>query len=608
MCGIVGYCGKKNAEDHIIHGLEILEYRGYDSAGISVLNEDGKLTTVKRVGKLEILKDALTSLHLEGHVGIGHTRWATHGIPSDKNAHPQVSEDGSFSVVHNGIIENFIDLKSKLLAKGYTFKSDTDTEVVANLFQDYNTGDFLETAVKVAKDLKGAFALGIISSHYPGELLGLRYQSPLVLGVDDQGTILASDIPAVMDYTKDIISLENGEIAYCQEDQRSFYSFEGEEIQKNMEHIDWNFEQASKDGYAHFMLKEIHEQAEVIKKALDMKIKDGKVSLGDQSFSKEELASFDKIYFTACGTAYHAAEVGLRFFEEILGLKCQSEIASELKYYQPFIDDKTLLVVVSQSGETGDTLAAMEEAKAKGAKILAITNVVGSSIARQADKVQYCFAGPEISVASTKAYTTQLICLYTIALDFGQKLGLLDDQTHQAYVQDLYDLVGKVDLLLRREDPYKDLAGKIKNAKEIFYLGRGIDYLSAKEGALKIKEISYINAVSFPSGELKHGSIALLEDGVPVIFVITQESLLDKSISNIKEVKARGAYTLSIAMEGMDQVDEVSDDVVKVPRTNPFFAPVLAVLPQQFLAYETSLALGNDVDKPRNLAKSVTVE
>lgn len=608
MCGIVGYCGLENAEERIIQGLEKLEYRGYDSAGISVINSNKEITTVKRVGKLKALKEALKDIPLDGKVGVGHTRWATHGVPSNVNSHPQLSQNGKFAVVHNGIIENFLDLKKKLQDQGYQFKSDTDTEVISNLFEFYQDDDFLATALKVSRALEGAYAIGVICQDHPDQLIAIRHESPLVIGVENNGYIIASDIPALLNYTREVISLKNGELALVEKDSIHFYDFEGHTLKKETEHIDIDIEAASKDGYDHFMLKEIYEQPDVIKKSLDNKFPHGKLNLTDQSFSKEELLSIETIYFTACGTAYHAAEVGMRAMEKLLHKKCQSEIASELKYYQPFIDEKTLLIVVSQSGETGDTLAAMREAKEKGAKILAVTNVVGSSIAREADKVIYCNAGPEISVASTKAYTTQLISLYALAIDFAQKLNCISDQDVEKYIKELYTLPSKVQELLDHREKYKDLAEKIKGAKSIFYLGRGIDYLSAKEGALKLKEISYINAVAFQSGELKHGSIALLEDGLPVVCIISQENLVDKSISNVKEVKARGAYALAIAQKNFKNVQEVSDDTIFIPETLDIFTPVLSVLPQQLLAYETSLALGNDVDKPRNLAKSVTVE
>lgn len=608
MCGIVGYCGLENAEERIIQGLEKLEYRGYDSAGISVINSNKEITTVKRVGKLKALKEALKDIPLDGKVGVGHTRWATHGVPSNVNSHPQLSQNGKFAVVHNGIIENFLDLKKKLQDQGYQFKSDTDTEVISNLFEFYQEDDFLATALKVSRALEGAYAIGVICQDHPDQLIAIRHESPLVIGVENNGYIIASDIPALLNYTREVISLKNGELALVEKDSIHFYDFEGHTLKKETEHIDIDIEAASKDGYDHFMLKEIYEQPDVIKKSLDNKFSHGKLNLIDQSLSKEELLSIETIYFTACGTAYHAAEVGMRAMEKLIHKKCQSEIASELKYYQPFIDEKTLLIVVSQSGETGDTLAAMREAKEKGAKILAVTNVVGSSIAREADKVIYCNAGPEISVASTKAYTTQLISLYALAIDFAQKLNCISDQDVEKYIKELYTLPSKVQELLDHREKYKDLAEKIKGAKSIFYLGRGIDYLSAKEGALKLKEISYINAVAFQSGELKHGSIALLEDGLPVVCIISQENLVDKSISNVKEVKARGAYALAIAQKNFKNVQEVSDDTIFIPETLDIFTPVLSVLPQQLLAYETSLALGNDVDKPRNLAKSVTVE
>ncbi|MDO5714316.1 MAG: glutamine--fructose-6-phosphate transaminase (isomerizing) [Tissierellia bacterium] len=608
MCGIVGYIGSKNAQEPILEGLTKLEYRGYDSAGISVINHQ-QLRTVKKVGKLNFLKNSLQQSPLEGKIGIGHTRWATHGIPSDVNSHPHLNNKGTISVVHNGIIENFLPLKEFLIKKGYEFLSDTDSEVIANLI-DYYYEDSIESAVKNAvRDLEGAYALAVITTEEPDTLIGVRHESPLVIGLLDDGFMPASDIPALLAYTEKVKYLENGDIVVMTKNSIDIYDSENKKVERETKKIEWDLESASKEGFDHFMIKEIYEQPKVIKDAIRRKCVDGVLNLGDNTFSKEEWNSFESIYITACGTAFHAGEVGKIAIETWAKKQVQTEIASELKYYQPFIDEKTLLIVVSQSGETGDTLAAMREAKKKGAKVLAITNVVGSSIAREADKVLYCYAGPEISVASTKAYTTQLIALYALALDMAKKLGAMDEEKVQNWIAKMNNLSSTVEELLDSQgERYKKLADHIKDSKSIFFLGRGIDYLSAKEGALKLKEISYINSVAFPSGELKHGSIALIEDGTPVINIITQSNLVDKAISNIKEVKARGAFTVAIGDNNNDGIKEVSDVVIPIPLVDDILAPVISVLPQQLLAYETSVAIGNDVDKPRNLAKAVTVE
>lgn len=608
MCGIVGYIGSKDAQERILNGLTRLEYRGYDSAGISVI-ENGKLRTVKKVGKLNVLKEVLKKDPLEGEVGIGHTRWATHGIPSDVNSHPHLNNKGTISVVHNGIIENYLSLKEFLTTKGYDFYSDTDTEVIANLIDYYYEGK-LEPAVKRAvKDLKGAYALGVLSVEEPDLLIGVRHESPLVIGITEDGYIPASDIPALLAYTQKVMYLENGDVVIMTKNDITVYDKEDKAVNRPVEKVEWDLESASKEGFDHFMLKEIYEQPKAIKDALHRKCIDGVLNLGENTFSAEEWKAFRNIYITACGTAYHAGQVGKRAIEILNHVPVSTEIASELKYYQPFIHENTLLIVVSQSGETGDTLAAMREAKKKGAKVLAVTNVVGSSIAREADKVLYCYAGPEISVASTKAYTTQLIALYALALDMGRKLGTLTEEEIANWVRKMENLSGKVEQMLDgKGDRYKNLAQELKNAKSIFFLGRGMDYLSAKEGALKLKEISYINAVAFPAGELKHGSIALIEDGTPVISVISQSSLVDKSISNIKEVKARGALTIAIGNDENKSIEEVADRVIPIPEVDDLLAPIITVIPQQLLAYETSVAVGNDVDKPRNLAKAVTVE
>lgn len=608
MCGIVGYCGRLNAQDVIINGLEKLEYRGYDSAGISIL-ENNSLRTKKRAGRLVNLKNALEDDPFTGHVGIGHTRWATHGIPNETNAHPHLNTNGTISVVHNGIIENYMDLKEFLISEGYTFKSETDTEVVAQLIDYYYEDDLFTAVTKAISKLKGAYALGIVSENEPDKLIAVRHASPLVLGVsEDLGTFIASDIPSLLEYTRDVIYLDNGEIVVADKDGYTIYNEDLEKIEKEISKITWSLEAATKDGFDHFMLKEIFEQPHAIEEAILNKMKDGEINLSDGTFTKEELNEINKIYIVACGTAYHAGQVGKFAFEQFAHIPVSTDIASEFRYNSPFIDDKTLLILVSQSGETADTLAALREGKKQGAKTLAITNVVGSSIARETDKVLYCYAGPEISVASTKAYTTQLISLYFLALDFAKKLNTISEEEVQNIIKEIKELPNKISSILKDLDIYKNIAEEIKDSKSIFYLGRGLDYISAKEGALKLKEISYIHTEAFPAGELKHGSIALIEDGTKVFTLATQSKLIEKTASNSQELTSRGAIVYSIGRDGDKSLQKSADKVIYVPNSLDVLMPVLTVIPEQLIAYFTSVAKGNDVDKPRNLAKSVTVE
>ncbi|MCD1146948.1 glutamine--fructose-6-phosphate transaminase (isomerizing) [Peptoniphilus sp. KCTC 25270] len=607
MCGIVAYNGKSNAQERIIHGLEKLEYRGYDSAGIAVV-DNGALKYVKSAGRLQNLKDKLEQNPVDGNCGIGHTRWATHGVPNEINSHPHLNTKEDIALVHNGIIENFSTLKEELIADGYTFKTETDTEVIANLLDKHYDGNLSSTVEKVISLLRGTFALAIISSRDPGTLVAARRENPLILGIAEDGVFAASDVPALLNYTRDVIYIENDEVATIQNDGSYSIRKFGEEVEKEIHHIEWSMESASKDGFDHFMIKEIYEQPKVLKDCLLRKVKNDFVDLGETSFTKEEILGFDKIYMSACGTAFHASEIGKRAIEDAIGKEVTAEIASEFKYNMPFLTENSLLIIVSQSGETLDTLTVLREAKDRGAKVLAITNVVGSSIDRESDKVIYCDAGPEISVASTKAYSTQLLSLYLLALDFGYKLGTYDKEFVTDIVKEFESLPEKVEKMFDSRDSIREIAKTIANKKSMFFLGRGLDYLSAKEGALKLKEISYINAVAMPSGELKHGSIALIEEGVPVVTLLSQMELFEKSISNIKEIKARGAYTIAIASEENSALRSVADEVILIPKTHDMYMPLLAVLPQQILAYETSVILGNDVDKPRNLAKSVTVE
>ncbi len=609
MCGIVGYVGGRNATDLIMDGLEKLEYRGYDSAGISIIGGD-KIKTVKRVGKLVNLKNALEESPLSGNVGIGHTRWATHGVPSETNAHPHLSNNEKISIVHNGIIENFLELKRELISKGYEFKSDTDTEVIVNLIDFYNQGDFTEAVLKAVGILKGQFALGIVNLAEPDRIYAIRHNAPLLLGLSDEGNFIGSDIPSFLTHTRKVIYLDNDELAVVESSRVSIYDLEKNPVIHEISIIEWDMESASKDGYDHYMLKEIYEQPSIIRNSIERRIHEGKIDLLDCEFTEDELNKIDKVFIVACGTAFHAGEVGKYFIEKFAKIPVVTQIASEFRYSAPFVDDKSLLILVSQSGETADTLAALRIGKEKGAMILSVTNVIGSSITRESDKVMYCYAGPEISVASTKAYTTQVICLCFLALKFARLKGLVDDTELQNYFNELKSIPEKIEEVLENKEEYKKIAESIKDSICAFYIGRGLDYLTAKEGALKLKEISYIYTESFPAGELKHGPIALIEDGTPIIAITTSENIAEKTISNIKELNARGANIYSIGMEGVNEenLKEVSDVTILIPKILEDLAPILSVIPAQLLAYYTSLAKGNDVDKPRNLAKSVTVE
>lgn len=606
MCGIVAFNGSKNAEERIVQGLEKLEYRGYDSAGIAVI-DDGELRVTKAAGRLDALVEKLEKDPLKGNVGIGHTRWATHGVPTESNAHPHVSSDGKIAVVHNGIIENFQSLKDDLIKKGFTFYSETDTEVVANLIASKFDGDLKSAVEEAIKEVTGTFSLAVLSAEDPGKLIVTRRESPLILGLCDDGVFAASDVPALLAYTRDVIYLENDDVVTI--DGANYQIFnDGKPVDRAVKKVEWSMESAGKEGFDHYMIKEIYEQPKAIKDSLRRKVTDGFIDLKDQSFAKEEIENFDHIYISACGTAFHASQVGKRAIEDAIGREITADIASEFRYNMKFLNEKSLLIVVSQSGETGDTLAVLREAKQRGAKVLAITNVVGSSVDRESDKVLYCDAGPEISVASTKAYSTQLLSLYLLALDFGYKLGNYSKEDVAKAIETFESVPDKIENILEDIDSLDPIAERLSKHDAVFYLGRGIDYLSAKEGALKLKEISYIHAQSMAAGELKHGSIALIEEGIPVVTIITQKELAEKSVSNIKEVKSRGAYTIVITDVEGPQFDEAADATIRVPAIDDLYAPILAVLPQQILAYKVSKLLGNDVDKPRNLAKSVTVE
>ena len=606
MCGIVCYKGNLEARDVIVEGLERLEYRGYDSAGISLIDQ-GVLSTVKKSGKVKVLKDELSKNPIKGHLGIGHIRWATHGGPSDVNSHPHLSNNGKIAVVHNGIIENYNELKENLKKEGYTFKSETDTEVIAVLIEKFYENDLLDAVRKAKAMLRGSYALGIICQDEDDRLIVLREESPLVLGLTDDGILAASDLPSIIKYTKDVIYLENGDLVDIKGNDYTIYDRENEKVKREVSKVTFSFEDATKEGYDHFMIKEINEQPKAIADTIKYKLTDGLIDFKENAFSKEELQGFNKIYMVACGTAYHAGLVGSYAFEKFAKIPVICDIASEFRYNDPFIDDKTLIILPSQSGETADTLAALRLAREKGAKTLVLTNVVASSLDREADKTIYCYAGPEIAVASTKAYTTQIISFYMLALDFARKLETISEEEYKNILEEIKKIPEKVKEILDNIEDIKKYAQEIKKSESIFYLGRGLDYKSVIEGALKLKEVSYIHSEAFAAGELKHGTIALIEERTPVVTVATQENIMEKTISNVKEVISRGANIFSIARSD-DHLEDISHYTYKLPETIDALYPVLAVVPQQLLAYYTSNAKGIDVDKPRNLAKSVTVE
>ena len=608
MCGIVGYIGKNNATKLVLEGLKKLEYRGYDSAGLSMIR-DNKLVTFKKKGRIKVLEDSFDQEEFSSNICIGHTRWATHGEPNEINAHPHLSSDRKISVVHNGIIENYLELRNDLTKKGYKFLSQTDTEVIPNVISDNYKGDILEAVFKSTEILRGAYSLGIIDENEGKRLIAVRNSSPLLFAICEDGYFVASDITSVIEHTNKIIYLEDGDVVDMREDSYTIYDKNHKKVEREITEVEISAADASKEGYDHFLIKEIHEQPRLLREVISIKHKDYKINLpAEGSLSLDELKNINKIYVTACGTAFHAGEAGKFAIENLAKIPVISEIASEFRYKNMFVDDKSLVIFVSQSGETADTLAALREAKALGAKTLAITNVVGSSISREADKVVYCYAGPEISVASTKAYTTQVISLYFLAMDIALKLNKITEDEVKEIIENMEKLPGQIEEILKHKDQFEDIAELIKDAKSIFYTGRSLDYITAKEGALKLKEISYIHTESFPSGELKHGSIALIEEGTPVISVATQSSILEKTISNNQELIARGATVISIAEEKNDFVRDSSDVMIEIPDTIDLLTPLLSVIPEQLIAYYSSVLLGNDVDKPRNLAKSVTVE
>ncbi len=599
MCGIVGYIGGKQAAPILLDGLSKLEYRGYDSAGVAVY--DGtKINIEKAKGRLSVLSDMTDGgKNVVGSCGIGHTRWATHGEPSDVNSHPHTNANKNIAIVHNGIIENYMKLKTYLISKGYTFVSETDTEVIAHLADYYYKGDLLDTVIKIINKVEGSYALGIISSECPDQIIAVRKDSPLIVGLGEGENFIASDIPAILKYTKNVYLIEDNEIAVIDKSEVKLYNTDKEPIEKEIFEVNWDVSAAEKGGYEHFMFKEIMEEPQSIQKTISPIIKQG-------------LMKFDKVpgklHIVACGSAYHVGVVGKYIIEKLAKIPVEVDIASEYRYRDPIITDDTLMVIISQSGETADTLAALRDSKKRGAKILGIVNVVGSSIARESDEVLYTLAGPEIAVATTKAYSTQLAAIYLLALSLAKANGNLSPEEEKAYCDELLKLPEYVSKMIEQKEKIQYYASKFYNSKSVFFIGRGLDYAVSLEGSLKLKEISYIHSEAYGAGELKHGTISLIEDGTLVVALATQDALYEKTISNIKEVKARGAVVLAIAEEGKYNIEETSDAVLYIPKTNPFFTPSLAVTILQLFAYYVASLKGCDIDKPRNLAKSVTVE
>lgn len=608
MCGIVGYIGTHQAAPVLLDGLAKLEYRGYDSAGIAVYDGE-KIRTEKAVGRLKVLEELTQDgATLPGTVGIGHTRWATHGVPSDLNAHPHFNHDHSIVVVHNGIIENYLKLKKKLTGKGYEFLSETDTEVIAHMLDYYYKGDPLDAISKVMHRMEGSYGLGIMFRDHPDEVYAVRKDSPLIVGTSPEGNLIASDVPAVLKYTRDVYFLENEEIVKLTRDGLHFYNIDEEELEKEATHIDWDMNAAEKGGYEHFMLKEMHEQPKAVKDTLTPRIKNGDVVIEELGMTDEEIRAIRKIFIVACGSAYHTGVTAKYVFEKLARIPVEVDLASEFRYRDPILQENTLVVIVSQSGETADTLAALRLAKEKGVRTLGIVNVVGSSIAREADNVMYTWAGPEIAVATTKAYSTQLIAQYLLAMKFAKVRGTVSQNDFDAMIQSLERLPEQISLLLSHKENVQRFANRYLAAEHVFFIGRGIDYAISMEGSLKLKEISYIHSEAYAAGELKHGTISLIEDGRLVVAVLTQPELYKKTISNIQEVKTRGAFVMAVTTVGNTEVEKVADYVVYLPETNPIFANSLAIIPLQLFGYYVSIGRGLDVDKPRNLAKSVTVE
>ena len=609
MCGIVGYIGKNQAAPILLDGLAKLEYRGYDSAGIAVIEKE-KINLQKAKGRLAVLSEKINEgKDMPGTVGIGHTRWATHGEPSDTNAHPHVSMSGRFAVVHNGIIENYISLKKFLIEKGMEFVSETDTEVIAHLFEYYYKGDIIDTMIKVIEKVEGSYALGILCSDYPDQFIAVRKASPMIVGLGEGENFIASDVTAILKHTRNIYYLEDNEIVVLKRDDVKIYNTDREEIKKDVFTVNWDVSAAEKGGYEHFMMKEMEEQPKALRDTISPRIKDGRVVLDDISLTTEDIKNIRKIFIVACGSAYHVGVVGKYIIEKMCRIQVEVQVASEFRYCEPIVGKDDLVIVISQSGETADTLAGLKEAKDHGARILSIVNVVGSAIANASDDVIYTWAGPEIAVATTKAYSTQLAVMYLIALYMSEKLGMVTSGQYAKYISEIEALPDRVEEILKDKDKVQYLASLFYNSHSIFFIGRNLDYAVSLEGSLKLKEISYIHSEAYAAGELKHGTISLIEEGTLVIALATDNDLFDKTVSNIKEVKTRGAVVMGVTTKDRyDDMAGVCDHVIAVPDADTFTLPSLAVVPLQLFGYYVASLKGCDIDKPRNLAKSVTVE
>ena len=612
MCGIVGFTGNHQAAPILLDGLSKLEYRGYDSAGLAVRDGSAEVEVIKAKGRLKVLKEKTNNGEsVPGTCGIGHTRWATHGEPSETNAHPHVSDDGNVVAVHNGIIENYQELKDKLLRKGYKFYSSTDTEIAVKLV-DYYYKKYEGTPVDAINHamvrIRGSYAMALMFKDYPEEIFVARKDSPMILGVENGESYIASDVPAILKYTRNVYYIGNMEMACVKKGEIIFYNLDGDEIQKEMKTIEWDAEAAEKAGFEHFMMKEIHEQPKAVADTLNSVLKEGKIDLSEVGITEEDIRDISQIYIVACGSAYHVGMAAQYVIEDMAKIPVRVELASEFRYRKPLLDKNGLVIIISQSGETADSLAALREAKKRGVRTLGIVNVVGSSIAREADKVFYTLAGPEISVATTKAYSTQLIAAYVRAIQFAKTREEISEEQYEAYIEELQKIPEKIERIIEDKERLQWFAAKQANARDVFFIGRGIDYAICMEGSLKMKEISYIHSEAYAAGELKHGTISLLEDGTLVIGVLTQPELYEKTVSNMVECKSRGAYLMGLTTFGNYNIEDTADFTVYIPKTDPHFATSLAVIPLQLMGYYVSVARGLDVDKPRNLAKSVTVE
>lgn len=609
MCGIVGFIGNQNAKEVILNGLKSMEYRGYDSAGIAINMKD-RIEVRKHVGGIENLEKITRDVEFDGKQGIGHTRWATHGVPATVNAHPHLSQDGEIAIVHNGIIENYAEIKDWLIGEfGVKFASETDSEVIAQLISVYYKGDLHKAVNKAVKKLRGAYAIAVIAHDEPDKIVAVRKDAPLVAGIGKGCNFIASDIPALLKYVREIYLIENNETLVLTKDDIKIYDKDGNEIKRDVYHVTWDADAAEKSGYEHFMIKEIHEQPEVIGETLNRRLDENdRIKIDGISLSKEEINQFDKVYIVACGTAYFAGLVGKYLIEKIAKIPVEVDVASEFRYRDPLVDDKTLLIAISQSGETLDTLEALREGKRKGARVLSVVNVVGSSVARESDDVFYTWAGPEISVASTKAYTTQLMCMYILALYMGEVKGSISDEYYNKIISELKSTPGKLQAVLDRKGEVEALANIFYSRNDIFFIGRGLDSCVSYEGSLKLKEVSYINSLAITAGELKHGTIALVEDDTLIFALASQDFLFEKMLSNIEEVKTRGARVVGIAKKNQNAIQSKADEVIFIPDCADEITPLLTVVPLQLFAYYVAKRRGTNVDKPKNLAKSVTVE